>query len=475
MHPSSSSEPLVARVNVALGVMLALTILGHIVVTYKNVYDPVPLPSSAQLPANPPTTTTTTTTTTVPAAVTRPHHRMPANSKNKSKKLLSVPAFHSYSQIGFHSVRYNMEVGFAVARALDRKLILPRYMHMMTCSSPDLCRKSPCESRREVHWCPIDLFWDHATLTAAGGTFDVDRPGLTKTMHRTAFDDIHDISNIWFDQYPKELTRQYTMVNHTYQPSSGPLMFTYYKYTVGCELSFINIGEKRWSSKQKIDASRHFYSLQEQYGADDAELLVLEGRSSYGSGMPIVWSSSSAQMQFHHVLQNSTMQYHPDIAAVGLAIASHLDKRAGSFVAVHLLEDVDKAGATHLTTAREYIGKHRQSTSEPFYLVTDIRSHEQLDHMRAMGAVLWADVVKTPAVVEALQQHPVVASMLGYDDYVGLIEQMVCAQARVFIGTQCSPYTGAILNLRLKLRGDDSFLSFHHNDEEKADELNKQQ
>lgn len=45
----------------------------------------------------------------------------------------------------------------------------------------------------------------------------------------------------------------------------------------------------------------------------------------------------------------------------------------------------------------------------------------------------------------------------GFEDYVGLVEQMICANARLFLGSKCSSFTGGILNLRRKLVGDTTY------------------
>ena len=49
--------------------------------------------------------------------------------------------------------------------------------------------------------------------------------------------------------------------------------------------------------------------------------------------------------------------------------------------------------------------------------------------------------------------------MLGFEDYVGLVEQSVCSEARLFIGSKCSSFTGGILNLRRKNNGDTLYYS----------------
>jgi hypothetical protein len=48
--------------------------------------------------------------------------------------------------------------------------------------------------------------------------------------------------------------------------------------------------------------------------------------------------------------------------------------------------------------------------------------------------------------------------MLAFEDYVGIVEQLVCSRARLFIGSKCSSYSGGIWNLRRRLLNDTSML-----------------
>ena len=362
---------------------------------------------------------------------------------------------------GLASVIYTYEISLSLAQLLHRGLMLPRYLQMDTCSDAAVCKLSTCELRRGIHWCPVELFWSHDTLTRAGAVFGVDHPGLSRHVVRDAFDRMYnDKKQMWFDVLPRSLGPAHVH-NHKYVPGSGQVMFEYYRYTVDCELAFGDAQEKRWNSRQPLDTARPVYGIADEYGDVDADMLVLEGRVAYMSGFPYIWSSPSAQRLFRQNVVDNMIEYHPDMTRLADVITEVMRRRTGSFIAAHVLGRSKRTRShSDMKSERDFILTQQATLTEPIYISTRERNQETLDTLRETGALMWSDVIRLPEVKGALTQLRTASTMLGYPDYVACIEARVCAAARLFIGTRCSPYTGTILNMQLKTVHDDVFVAF---------------
>ncbi|KAF9949748.1 hypothetical protein BGZ72_008512 [Mortierella alpina] len=87
------------------------------------------------------------------------------------------------------------------------------------------------------------------------------------------------------------------------------------------------------------------------------------------------------------------------------------------------------------------------SKTHGFYLATDESSPRLLDYFHSLGAILFEDLID--AEFERRFSH-----LLAVDDWIGLVEQVICARAKVFYGTMTSSFTSGIINMRLDLEGD---------------------
>ncbi|KAF9184832.1 hypothetical protein BGZ51_003097 [Haplosporangium sp. Z 767] len=88
----------------------------------------------------------------------------------------------------------------------------------------------------------------------------------------------------------------------------------------------------------------------------------------------------------------------------------------------------------------------QQTTSTVgFYMATDETSPEVLDYFRSLGAILFEDLID-----QSFEER--FGHLIVYDDWVGLVEQHICARARMFYGTMSSSFTSGITNMRLALR-----------------------
>jgi hypothetical protein len=83
-----------------------------------------------------------------------------------------------------------------------------------------------------------------------------------------------------------------------------------------------------------------------------------------------------------------------------------------------------------------------------FYMSTDETSPVVLDYFQSLGAILFEDLL-----------DPTFESRFGnlivFDDWIGLVEQLICARAGMFVGTMSSSFSSGILNLRLEDEGVD--------------------
>ncbi|KAF9137439.1 hypothetical protein BGX30_010247 [Mortierella sp. GBA39] len=77
-----------------------------------------------------------------------------------------------------------------------------------------------------------------------------------------------------------------------------------------------------------------------------------------------------------------------------------------------------------------------------FYMSTDETSSQILDYFQSLGAILFEDLLDP--YFESRFGHLIV-----FDDWIGLVEQLICARAAMFVGTMSSSFTSGILNLRL--------------------------
>ena len=430
----------------------------------------LPSPGRHELPTAPARTARTTSSTTPVTTPPRPTASISPSANNSANdaehlaflpdKYLVIPANTAFAQLGFNNVRITIEFGLALARMLRRRVLVPHLLHMRHCSDAEACRRSQCEFRRDAYWCPIELFIPAEQLQAAGAVFAVDRPGLTRHVVHEAFDAIYDNQYLWFDTLPASLAAALTADGRLPEYRKTELNFDVFTYQLGCELSYLWPVKRMFRGADWHGQVTTFKGIADEWGAIDADVLVLEGRAMFVSRSPWVFSSLLARGRFELLWQRFTSQYHPDIVSLASAVAVEL-RSTGSFVAVHYRRGdfVDLGllrAAEKVETVQAAIKSHLRA-GEPFYLATNEHDPAILDSFRRMGAVLWRDVLALDAVQAHVRTLPVAAGMLCFEDYVGLVEQLVCAGARLFVGTHCSSFTGQILNLRRKIHGDTTF------------------
>ncbi|KAG0347344.1 hypothetical protein BG004_007934 [Podila humilis] len=78
---------------------------------------------------------------------------------------------------------------------------------------------------------------------------------------------------------------------------------------------------------------------------------------------------------------------------------------------------------------------------------TDESLPETLAYFRGLGAVLFEDLVDD----EFKERFKY---LIVYEDWIGLVEQVICARARKFFGTMTSSFTSGIVNMRMSESGE---------------------
>ncbi|KAI1298311.1 hypothetical protein EDD11_006810 [Mortierella claussenii] len=78
-----------------------------------------------------------------------------------------------------------------------------------------------------------------------------------------------------------------------------------------------------------------------------------------------------------------------------------------------------------------------------FFMATDERDLSTLDTFREQGALLLGDLMDEDFVKTHLD-------MMGFPDWYGYLDQLICIKARSFLGSPMSVFTGSIINQRIR-------------------------
>eukprot|EP00049_Salpingoeca_infusionum_P009026 m.149849 g.149849 ORF g.149849 m.149849 type:complete len:799 (-) comp14209_c0_seq2:251-2647(-) len=351
-----------------------------------------------------------------------------------------------FLHLGFNNVRFIMEMAFGMAHALERTLVLPSHLRMRQCDDASLCSMSKCEVRENKnYWCPLSMFLDQDVLVSSGGMIVRDHSDFQrgKQVERVshAFKEVYNSDHLWLSMFTPDAAKTSATIE-------------YQRFHLGCELSYFKTVKQTW---QVSDPSL-VHAFSEEYNRD-ADVLYLQGTPHKIGVTPFVWPTAHALEEYQKVW-NAAVVYHPSIVHIAKQVSNALvrDSPTNSFVCVHLRRgDFVTAGWLGQAKDLELVANNIKTSliqGELFYLATDEQDTTVLAGLRDIGARVWSDVF--PAVTPPNEDA---TSMLGFQDYVGLVEQMICGQARRFLGSKCSSFTGGILNLRRQLVGDTSYTS----------------
>ena len=351
--------------------------------------------------------------------------------------------------LGFNNILFVLQMGISVARLLHRTLAFSSHIRMRRCDHNALCQKSVCQRHEGEYHCPFTQFFDPANLAEAGVELIQDEAVLLNTLPAyhdlTAFDEFYNPGTIVIDQIPRD--------------AAGHILprFSYYQVHFSCECSPTKIFESVWNGPSihpKTNTSRKLIEITKRYEHVHDPVLYLHGTPHRIGRTPTFFSSEATLLSSVHWWVHGTT-YHRDVEAharqlVGLILGKSQRK---SFTCVHLRrDDFTDLGWNKKALNLEHVIERTKSfmrAGEALYIATDEDKLETLDLLRQFGALFWVDFQDTMIA----QATPSVA-MLGFKDYVGLIEQKACAVARSFLGTHCSSFSGTIVSMRRQLVGD---------------------
>lgn len=364
-----------------------------------------------------------------------------------------------YTNLGFNNMRFIMEEALYLAKLLNRKLILAPQLRMRRCLDDEVCETTDCTVRGGNYWCPVTGFLSWSALSSSGAVIiqkENEKKFMKgKTVHEVdgAFDDIWKNTTLYLEKLPPTVKGRLDAAGAL--ADDQPLKFKYHKFQLGCELSYFRTKELTWDSSKAKDSDVRIKGFVDMYGNDDANILYLKGIPHHIGLTPTFWSSKEA-LQESEAVWKTGIAYHASIVATAKAIAKELVSTgtAKSYMCVHLRRgDFIDAGwlgaAKDLELVKANIVK-RQAKGEMIYMATDEQNTTTLSMFRQVGVRTWGDF-RESVIQKTKGKH---AKMVAFEDYIGLVEQMICARARLFVGSKCSSFTGGILNLRRNIMDD---------------------
>ncbi|KAF9308579.1 hypothetical protein BG003_010919 [Podila horticola] len=102
-----------------------------------------------------------------------------------------------------------------------------------------------------------------------------------------------------------------------------------------------------------------------------------------------------------------------------------------------IIQDMSDSSAEHQTPL------HQFTRERFFFMATDERDLPTLNTIREQGALLLGDLMDEDFVKTHLE-------MMGFPDWYGYLDQLICIKARSFLGSPMSVFTGSIINQRIR-------------------------
>eukprot|EP00048_Salpingoeca_helianthica_P018789 m.243116 g.243116 ORF g.243116 m.243116 type:complete len:770 (+) comp26966_c0_seq1:53-2362(+) len=350
--------------------------------------------------------------------------------------------------LGFNNMLFVMEMGLYLARMLGRRLAFNGFLRMRRCEDKVLCNKSSCQAYGGEYECPLGLFLDMKQMNEVGIDWYRDEKDLLdrySAFHDlTAFDTMYAETSLVIDHVPTDPTT-----------GSPRVSFPYYQIKFTCELVPTKIYRHTYNHTIARATNTTLIDFVAKYAHIQETILYLHGTPHRVGLTPVLWASERALHEARG-LWHELHIYNTGVTALGRQLVGLILGRAkaDSFTCVHLRrDDFTDLGwnkkALDLTKVIARINQHRRS-GEGLYIATDEERLERLAPLRDLGAVFWADF----ASVMRADKNAAEVAMLGFKDYVGLVEQSACVKARSFLGSHCSSLTGTIVNMRRELKGE---------------------
>ena len=236
------------------------------------------------------------------------------------------------------------------------------------------------------------------------------------------------------------------------------IKFTYYKAQGSCLCTVESILRQTWRAPSLHPATNKsiiLIDLQQRYNQVREPILFLHGTPHRVGRLPLAWSSKQA-MERAMDSWLSNIPYHPNIDAharqlIGLLLAN---TSTSSFICVHVRRDDftdlgwNKGDREDKIASK--VEENRCNMHEAIYVATDEERPEALTRLRnafGQGTVFYSDFAQSMLLERTPDRN-----MLGFKDYIGVVEQRACALARRFVGSTCSSFSGSILSMRRSAR-----------------------
>lgn len=368
-----------------------------------------------------------------------------------------------HTNLGFNNMRFILESAMYLSQILGRRLMVAPKLRMRKCTDRSACEKTKCVEEDagkdgKEYWCPIHDFISWGPLKAAGALIVQNEDSFLKSKKirtiKGAFPRMFSDKTLTLDHVPTSIKSKLNATNQ-YPAGQPKNQFTYWRFHLGCELSYFEVKKQTWDSRRKKDAPLQIISVVDEYGKFDDTVLHLDGTPHNIGLTPSFWLSRDS-LEESRAIWDASVVYHPAIGKFATAVQDALlkGKALNTYTCVHLRRgDFVSAGwlgkASDLDLVKKTVEEHRLN-GEPVYMSTDEADPDVLAGFRNLGYRTWDDFKS----IRHEGQH---APYLGFEDYVGLVEQTICGRARAFIGSKCSSFTGGILNLRRKGLGDNIF------------------
>ncbi|KAG0263234.1 hypothetical protein BG011_009069, partial [Mortierella polycephala] len=223
----------------------------------------------------------------------------------------------------------------------------------------------------------------------------------------------------------------------------------------------------------------NYVGLKQELEPAQARILSIEGQFHTTGWVPMVYSSLESAQEYRS-MAISFLRYAPSVEEAAdiligklrtmintrlmgrnpsgdqldsswLLLSMHV--RRGDFVTDgHGWQEFD--GGWMRSIVKDAVEEVLPSQSGPdqqitptvsFYMATDETSSEVLNYFHLLGAILFEDLID-----QSFEER--FGHLIVYDDWVGLVEQQICARAKMFYGTMSSSFTSGIMNMRLAMR-----------------------
>lgn len=198
-------------------------------------------------------------------------------------------------------------------------------------------------------------------------------------------------------------------------------------------------------------------SFVDMYARVEEEILYLHGTPHEVGRMPFHFPSHAALHQSLRVWAGALYHHSTAVDMFVLMLKKRIlaKSKTKTFLCLHLRRDdfvhLGWAASTlNVSSISASLESIQRREGESVYIATDDPAlHKNAALRSAVPHVyFWQDFVRALLA----EDHPD-GAMLGWADYVGLVEQRTCVRARHFMGTHCSSFSGGVVACRRGLWG----------------------